>query len=59
MSDQIARKVVVAFQQMGKSNNETENLSDRETEILSYLSKGYHDKETSRSFKNRSRFEVS
>jgi len=45
MSDQIARKVVMAFQQMGKSNNETENLSDRETEILSYLSKGYHDKE--------------
>ena len=45
MSDQIARKVVQAFQQMGKSSKETENLSDRENEILSYLSKGYHDKE--------------
>lgn len=45
MSDQIARKVVQAFQQSGKSSNETENLSEREAEILSYLSKGYHDKE--------------
>lgn len=45
MSDQIARKVVLAFQQMGKSSKETENLSEREMEILSYLSKGYHDKE--------------
>jgi len=45
MSDQIARKVVQAFQQMGKSSKETENLSDREMEILSYLAKGYHDKE--------------
>lgn len=45
MSDQIARKVVQAFQQMGKSSKETENLSERESEILSYLSKGFHDKE--------------
>jgi DNA-binding NarL/FixJ family response regulator len=45
MSDQIARKVVQAFQQMGKSSKETENLSGRELEILSYLAKGYHDKE--------------
>ena len=45
MSDQIARKVVQAFQQMGKSSKETENLSDREMEILSYLAKGYQDKE--------------
>jgi DNA-binding NarL/FixJ family response regulator len=45
MSDQIARKVVQAFQQMGKSSKETENLSERENEILSYLSKGYYDKE--------------
>jgi len=45
MSNQIARKVVEAFRQMGKSSQETENLSERETEILSYLSKGYHDKE--------------
>lgn len=45
MSDQIARKVVQAFQEMGKSSKETENISERENEILSYLSKGYHDKE--------------
>ena len=45
MSDQIARKVVQAFQQMGKSSKETENLSSREMEILSYLAKGYNDKE--------------
>ncbi len=45
MSDQIARKVVQAFQQMGKSAKETENLSEREVEILDYLSKGYQDKE--------------
>jgi DNA-binding NarL/FixJ family response regulator len=45
MSDQIARKVVQAFQQMGKSSKETENLSDRELEILAYLARGYHDKE--------------
>ncbi len=45
MSDQIARKVVQAFQQMGRSSKETENLSGRESEILSYLSKGFHDKE--------------
>jgi DNA-binding NarL/FixJ family response regulator len=45
MSDQIARKVVQAFQQMGKSAKETENLSEREVEILGYLSKGYQDKE--------------
>ena len=45
MSDQIARKVVEAFQQMGKSSKETENLSEREMEILSFLAKGYHDKE--------------
>ncbi|MFA5831874.1 MAG: response regulator transcription factor [Bacteroidota bacterium] len=45
MSDQIARKVVQAFRQMGSSSKETENLSDRETEILSYLAKGYQDKE--------------
>ena len=50
MSDQIARKVVQAFQQMGKSSKETENLSEREMEILSYLSKGYHDKEIAEHF---------
>lgn len=50
MSDQIARKVVQAFQQMGKSSKETENLSDRELEILSYLAKGYHDQEIADKF---------
>lgn len=50
MSDQIARKVVQAFQEMGKSSSETENLSAREMEILSYLAKGYHDKEIADKF---------
>jgi DNA-binding NarL/FixJ family response regulator len=45
MSDQIARKVIQAFRKMGTSSKETENLSERETEILSYLAKGYQDKE--------------
>jgi DNA-binding NarL/FixJ family response regulator len=45
MSNLIARKVVRTFQQMGKSSRELENLSDRETEILSYVAKGYQDKE--------------
>jgi DNA-binding NarL/FixJ family response regulator len=45
MSDTIARKVVQAFQQMGKSSTETENCSAREMEILSYLAKGHNDKE--------------
>jgi len=45
MSSQIARRVVGTFQQMGKSARETENLSKREQEILSYLAKGYRYKE--------------
>lgn len=45
MSDRIARKVVQAFQQMGKSSKKTENLTQRESEILSYIAKGYQDKE--------------
>src|SRR5512140_1234168 len=45
MSDRIARKVVQAFQQMNKSSRETENLTQRESEILSYVAKGYQDKE--------------
>jgi DNA-binding NarL/FixJ family response regulator len=45
MSDQIARRIVEAYQQMGKSSTETENLSDREMEILSHLARGYNDKE--------------
>ncbi len=50
MSDQIARKVVQAFREMGKSSKETENLSEREMDILSYLAKGYHDKEIADKF---------
>lgn len=50
MSDQIARKVIQAFQQMGKSSKETENLSERELEILSYLAKGFQDKEIADQF---------
>ncbi len=45
MSSQIARKVVQAFQQIGKSRQEIEALTEREMEILSYLAKGHHDKE--------------
>ncbi len=45
MSDRIARKVVQAFQQMGKSSHETENLTQRESEILSYVARGHQDKE--------------
>jgi len=45
MSNLIARRVVRTFQQMGKSSKELENLSGRETEILSYVAKGYQDKE--------------
>lgn len=45
MSGQIARKVVTAFQRMGESKQQNENLSPRENEILSYLAKGYRYKE--------------
>lgn len=45
MSGQIARKVVTAFSRMGESKKQTENLSPREQEILSYLAKGYRYKE--------------
>lgn len=50
MSDQIARKVVEAFRKLGKSSKETENLSEREIEILSFLAKGYQDKEIAEKF---------
>jgi DNA-binding NarL/FixJ family response regulator len=45
MSDQIARRVVEAFRSMGKSSKDTENLTDREMEILSSVAKGNRDKE--------------
>ncbi|MDZ7626660.1 MAG: response regulator transcription factor [Ignavibacteriaceae bacterium] len=43
-------KFAQTFQQIGKSSKETENLSERETEILSYLAKGYRDKEIAEKF---------
>jgi DNA-binding NarL/FixJ family response regulator len=45
MSSQIARRVVDFFQAKTPSSKETDKLSDREQEILSYLSKGYRYKE--------------
>ena len=45
MSSYIARKVVQSFQRRGPSPRETENLSKREEEILSYVAKGYINKE--------------
>ena len=50
MSDRIARKVVQAYQQMGQSSRETENLTQRESEILSYVAKGFQDKEIAEKF---------
>ncbi|TKB96937.1 response regulator [Pedobacter cryophilus] len=49
MSSQIARKVVAFFQTEApkKINAELEKLSNREQEILQYLSKGYRYKEIS------------
>ena len=45
MSAGTARRVVQSFQSMGPSTKETENLSNREHEILFYLAKGYQYKE--------------
>lgn len=45
MSGSVARKVVQSFHRMGASNDETENLSPRETEILQLLAEGYLYKE--------------
>ena len=50
MSNVIARKVVQAFQQMGNSAKGIENLSGRENEILSFVAKGYRDKEVADKF---------
>jgi DNA-binding NarL/FixJ family response regulator len=41
MSSQIARKVVVAFQQQTTFTDAKECLSDRENEVLRWLSKGF------------------
>jgi len=45
MSSQIARKVVGAFQQEIVYTDARENLSDREREVLQWLSKGFSYKE--------------
>ncbi len=45
MSNVIARKVVQAFSQMKGATKGLENLSERESEILSFVAKGFHDKE--------------
>jgi DNA-binding NarL/FixJ family response regulator len=45
MSSQIARKVVQSFRESAPGRDLTVTLTDREEEILSYLSKGYANKE--------------
>jgi len=45
MSGQIARKVIQAFQTQQENSPQTESLSQREHEILSYLAKGHRYKE--------------
>lgn len=45
MSGSIARKVINTFQTLPRSKDETEDLSNREREILSYCAKGYMYKE--------------
>ena len=45
MSSEIARRVVVYMQQKDKPSLATETLTQREKEILNYLSKGYLYKE--------------
>ncbi len=50
MSNAIARKVVETFRRLGTSAEEVENLSERESEILSYVAKGYRDKEVAEKF---------
>ncbi|NOX85793.1 MAG: response regulator transcription factor [Chlorobi bacterium] len=45
MSSEIARRVVFSMQNKGKTSEAVELLTDRETEILDFLSKGYLYKE--------------
>ena len=45
MSGPIARRLVEHFQKRAPSAEEAEMLSKRESEILDYLSQGYHNKE--------------
>jgi DNA-binding NarL/FixJ family response regulator len=50
MSSPIARRVVQAFSQMGKSSKELENLSERENEILTLVAKGFRDREVAEKY---------
>jgi DNA-binding NarL/FixJ family response regulator len=45
MSPYIARKVVQSFQQQSPTARPEEGLSKRESEVLSYVARGYSDKE--------------
>lgn len=45
MSPNIARKVVVSFQQRNRKSDDYENLTDREKQLLDLLAKGYRYKE--------------
>jgi DNA-binding NarL/FixJ family response regulator len=47
MSSQVARKVVASFREAAKANTENATLSERETELLAQLAKGYSNKEIS------------
>jgi DNA-binding NarL/FixJ family response regulator len=50
MSNEIARKVVNAFQQEIEYKDAKENLSNREQEVLQWLSKGFSYKEIAEKF---------
>jgi DNA-binding NarL/FixJ family response regulator len=45
MSSYIARKVVQSFQKYSPSDKPAENLTKRETDVLSYVARGYTNKE--------------
>ena len=45
MSTAIARKVVQSFRKQGRSPRESENLTPREEEVLTYVARGYINKE--------------
>ena len=45
MSSYIARKVVQSFQKYRPSDKPAENLTKRETDVLSYVARGYTNKE--------------
>ena len=45
MSSYIARKVVQSFQRQGPSEKASENLTKRENDVLTYIARGYTNKE--------------